>query len=252
MLGSVMSVAIFGTLSVPCLATLAVAVGPEPTFAVVGAVSLALALRVVAYSEPARTKEPGRPATKLLRNRGIVVGAGLVTLASATFGAANALIPLRLAHFGASIVVVGATFLLASGISALVAPVSGRISDRRGLVWPMKVGPLASAALVALVPVPNTAPLLAVLSVLALGAPLIMWVVPAMSLITDAAERGGIAVVLSTMVINVSFAVGETVGAPAAAGLAETTTDAVPFLILAALMLAAIIPIRARERAASA
>jgi len=72
-----------------------------------------------------------------------------------------------------------------------------------------------------------------VISVIALGAPLTAYTIPAMSVITESAERAGIALVVATTLLNLAWATGETIGAPAAAGISQATSDAVPLLILA-------------------
>lgn len=251
-LGSVMAAAIFGTLLGPLLGILAAAAGTKLIFALVGIVALGLATRVLAQAEPARPPARKRPpARSLLSNRALMLGAGLMMLGAATIGATGTLIPLRMARLGASSLAIGATFLVASAISTLVAPVAGRVSDRRGLALPMAVGLPASAVLLALIPLAGSAPVLAGFSVLALGAPLTAWMIPASSLITRAGERAGIPLALTTMVFNLAYALGETVGAPAAAGLAQASTDAIPYFLLATLMLAAMKPVLCRTSAAA-
>jgi hypothetical protein len=97
--------------------------------------------------------------------------------------------------------------------------------------------------LLALLPLPRSAVALAILSMIALGGPLTAYTVPAMSVITDAAEHIGIPLAMATMLLNLAWAVGETVGAPAAAGLSQATTDAVPLLILSAIMVLTLRPV---------
>jgi MFS family permease len=216
-------------------------------------VSLALAVRVLSYSEPpAAAPSTSTSLVKVLSNRGLMLGASLMVLGAATIGAGNALIPLRMSRFGASNLVIGITFFLASGASTLIAPVSGRLSDRAGVRTPMAGGLIAGALLLVLLPLPQSAALLAVLAVLALGGPLTAWTIPAASLITHAAEEAGIALAVATMVFNLAYAVGETVGAPAGAGLAQVSSDAVPFFVLAGLMLLALRPVLRRTRVAPA
>jgi hypothetical protein len=99
----------------------------------------------------------------------------------------------------------------------------------------------------ALLPLPQTAVLLAIVSVIALGGPLTAYTIPALTLITDTAERIGIPLAVATMMLNLAWAVGEVIGAPAAANLSQATTDAVPLLALSAIMVLTLRPvIRAR------
>ena len=55
---------------------------------------------------------------------------------------------------------------------------------------------------------------LAALSVVALGGPLTAYMIPAMSMITDAAERTGVAIAFATMMLNLAWALGETSAPP--------------------------------------
>jgi MFS family permease len=244
-LGSVIGGAIFGTLLGPVLGTLAVAIGTEIVFSLVGAVSLALAAWTLRFAEPPPT-EPGikTPLRAMAANPRILLGSWLIFLEACTLGAAGTLLPLRLSHFGASGVVIGAAFLLSSLLSTVLAAPIGRLVDRRGAGVPLAAGLITTAVLMALLPLPQTALVLAALTVIALGGPLTAYTIPAMSVITESAERAGIALAVATMLLNLAWATGETVGAPAAASLSQATSDAVPLLLLSAFMLVTVVPVR--------
>ena len=86
-----------------------------------------------------------------------------------------------------------------------------------------------------------------------LGGPLTAFTIPAIAVVTDSAERVGVAIAMVTTMLNLAWALGETIGAPAAAGLSQATSDAVPLLVLAVLMLLTVVPVRrARLRRTSA
>jgi predicted MFS family arabinose efflux permease len=120
-------------------------------------------------------------------------------------------------------------------------PFVGRFVDRRGPGPPLRWGLLLTAALVALLPVPRSALGLAALTVLVLGGPMSATMTPVTSVITDLTERAGGALVLATMMLNLGWAAGEVLGAPAAAKLAQMTSDAVPLLALAVLTLISLV-----------
>jgi predicted MFS family arabinose efflux permease len=243
-LGSVIAAAVFGTIAGPILGTLAVAVGTRLVFACVGAVSLGLVAWTLRFQEPpSASLGGGAPVRALLSNRRFLLGCWLVLLVACTIGATGTLLPLRLSRFGASGVAIGLTFVLASLLCTLLTPWTGRIVDRRGIIPPLCVGLIATVALVALLPVPQSALPLAVLTVVALGGPLTGTTMPAMSLMTDAVDRVGAALAFGTMLFNLAWGLGETVGPPAAATLSHATSDAVPLLLLAAAMLATLWPI---------
>jgi MFS family permease len=248
MLGSVFGAAIFGTLLGPVLGTLAVAIGTGPVFAVVGAASLGLAIWTLGHEEPDPSSasagpESDTPLRTAMRSPRILLGSWLILLEAATIGATGTLLPLRLSKFGASGILVGATFLLASLVSLLASGPIGRTVDRRGARGPLCVGLTMTAVLMALVPLPQTAVLLGIVSVIALGGPLTAYTIPAMAMIADAAEQVGVPLVVATMMLNLAWAVGETIGAPAAANLSQATSDAVPLLVLSAIMVVTLWPV---------
>jgi MFS family permease len=239
-IGTAIAAATFGTLLGPALGTLAVAAGTGPAFAAVGVVSLLLGGWVALQPEPRQSDpdphEAHAPIGQLLRSRAFVLGTWLVGLEAITIGAANTLLPLRLARFGASGIAIGATFLGAAAVSTLLAPVVGRITDRRGPFGPIRVGLVLSALLTAALVFPSSALALAVLSVIALGVPLTGYLTPAATLITESADAAGIALAVATMTLNLAYALGETIGAPAGATISQATSDTVVFLVLAAIM----------------
>jgi MFS family permease len=246
MLGSVIGAAIFGTLIGPVLGILAVTVGTGPVFAVVGASAVALAAWTARHPEPVRqapSVETSSPLRDLARSPRIRLGSWLILVEAATIGATSALLPLRLARFGAHSIVVGAVFLLASLMSMAVAGPIGRTVDRRGAGAPLCVGLALTAVLMAVLPLPQSAVLLAIVSVIALGGPLTAYTIPALTLITDSSERLGIPLAVATMMLNLAWAVGEVIGAPAAANLSQATSDAVPLLALSAIMVLTLRPV---------
>ncbi len=243
-LGSVVAAAVFGTLLGPAVGTLAVAAGTRIVFACVGAVSLVLAGVTLRHEEPARSAlGAGTSPRKLATSRRFVLGFWLILLVACTVGALATLLPLRLSRFGASGVAIGVTFILASLLSTLLAPGVGRLTDRRGNLVPLAVGLGATAALLALLPLPTAPVPLAILTVMALGGPLTASTTAAMTMLTDAVERTGVAVAFGTMLLNIAWGGGETIGAPAAATLSHATSDAVPLLLLAATTLATLAPL---------
>jgi MFS family permease len=250
MLGSVIGAAIFGTLIGPVLGILAVTVGTGPVFAVVGASAVGLAVWTAGHPEPVRqapSVQTSSPLRDLARSPLIRLGSWLILVEAATIGATSALLPLRLARFGTHSIVVGVVFLLASLMSMAVAGPIGRTVDRRGAGRPLCVGLVLTAVLMALLPLPHSAVLLAIVSVIALGGPLTAYTIPALTVITETSERLGIPLVVATMMLNLAWAVGEVIGAPAAANLSQATSDAVPLLALSAIMVLTLRPvIRAR------
>jgi MFS family permease len=241
-LGAVMAAAIFGTLFGPVVGTLAVAIGTEIVFSCVGAISLGLVAWTLQHPEPPRPeREASAPLRALLRSPQLILGMWLVLMEAATVGAISTLLPLRLSALGASGVAIGVTFVFASLLATVTSPLIGRLVDRRGPRLPACLGLLVSAVLLATLPLPTTALGLAVLTVITLGGPSTGFMLASMSVITESAERIGVALALATMMLNLAWATGETIGAPFAATLSALTSDAVPFLLISALMAATLI-----------
>jgi MFS family permease len=246
MIGSVIGAAIFGTLLGPILGTLAVTLGTRPVFAVVGVISLGLAAWTARHPEPAPEApgaETSTPLRDMVRSPHIRLGFWLILVEAATIGATSALLPLRLSRFGADNIVVGAVFLVASLMSMVVSGPIGRTVDRRGPRTLLCAGLTLTAVLMAVLPLPQTAALLAVVSMVALGGPLTLYTIPALTVMTDAAERLGIPLAVATMMLNLAWAFGEVIGAAAAANLSQATSDAVPLLALSVVMVLTLRPV---------
>jgi MFS family permease len=238
-IGSVMAVVIFGLLLGPIVGTLAVAIGTEVVFTGVGAVSLVLAVWTFRHPEPPRIeRERHTPARALARSPQLLLSVWLIVSLAVMFGATSTLLPLRLSRFGASGVAIGVTFALASFLGMITSPYIGHVVDRRGPRLPITLGLLVTAVLVATLPIPASALALAVLTVITLGGPSTGVMISSMSMLTDAAERLGVAIVVATVMFNLAWAVGEVVGAPTAATVAQLTSDTVALLMISAVMLA--------------
>jgi MFS transporter, DHA1 family, inner membrane transport protein len=242
-LGGVLGAATFGTLFGPIIGTVAVAVGTRPAFALVGLVALVLVAITLRHPEPPASSsldEQPRVRDQLRggwSSHGLRLGVWLVLLEAATFGAVNVLLPLRLSQFGASGLAIGLTFVLASGLSASLSTVIGHVTDRRGPYLPLITGLVTGAPLMALLIVPHAALPLAALMIITFGGPLTFSMIPAASLMTDSAEAVGVSLVLTTTLFNLAYALGETLGAPISASAAQATSDFVPLLGIALLML---------------
>jgi hypothetical protein len=48
---------------------------------------------------------------------------------------------------------------------------------------------------------------------------------------------------MATMLLNLAWALGETLGAPAAANISQATSDAVPLLLLSGIMVLTLLPV---------
>jgi MFS family permease len=182
---------------------------------------------------------------RALRNHDIRISLALITVPGLLFGTLSVLGPLRLDELGASAAAIGATWLLAAGLEAIVSPLAGRFSDRRGRMAPMLAGLAGGALVYALLPWPNTAVLLAILIIL--GAPVVglLWA-PSMAMLSDGADTVGLEQGLAFGLMNLTWATGQTLGDVGGASLGQAAGDEVAYLLLSAMCVAVYAALRVR------
>jgi predicted MFS family arabinose efflux permease len=163
----------------------------------------------------------------------MLVGMWLTALPAAAFGVIDVLAPLRLDALGATSLALGVTFFAAAGVEAIVSPTSGRAADRLGARPVLRAGLAIGLVALAVVHLPGTAWLLAVVVVLVCGLLGVLWV-PAGLLLTGGADRIGLDSAYAFAFFNLAWAGGFTVGAAGGGALAQASSDAVPYLLLAA------------------
>jgi MFS family permease len=233
-IGAVMSAALGGLLIGPALGALARAVGPEAPFAAVALLGAALTWAAVRMPGPPHAPARRRPLESAMRDPRVRAGMALVTVAALVFGTIDVLTPLELDRLGASGLAIGATFLIASAIEAVLQPLSGRAADRHGRGWPLRVALAGAVAFLVLLPLPQTAVLFAVL--VALGSAVCGTVnTPAMALIADGVAGVGLDHGFGFALVNLVWAAGQVGGTVAGGALAGATSDAVPYLLLAGI-----------------
>jgi MFS family permease len=232
LIGSALAAAIVGVLFGPVLGGAATLVGPEVVFG--GVALVAAGLGAWAWSMPGVAPEPSpglRALFGAVRRRPVLAGFWLFTLPALFAGVIEVLVPLRLDDLGASGAAIGAIFLLTAAVEAVLSPVAGRMSDRRGRLVPIRAG-LAGAVLMAvLLPLPGTAVLLGVTLLFAFAALGLFWA-PAMALLSDASEEAGLDQALAFSLSNLAWSAGHLVGSGPGAALADATSDAVPYGLL--------------------
>ena len=235
MIGTTMGAAIAGALAGPALGALADAVGIAPTFSAIGFLGIALAavattMRPVA---PEGTSSP-RELLAALRDSRVAGGMWLIAVPGLVFGTIGVLAPLRLDELGSGAATIGATWLAAALLESAVSPVVGRVSDRRGRLFPCLIGLALGTVLLLLFPWPNASWQLIALVVLVAPSVGMLWA-PSMALLSDGAEALGIAQGFAFALSNLGWSIGQTAGAAAGARLADATSDTVPYVVLSAV-----------------
>lgn len=235
LIGTAVGSAIAGAFLGPVLGAVASVIGQAVTF--VGVAVLALGLGVVAWRAPAPPR--GEVQTlgdvrRALASPPVRLAAWLVVLPALSSSALSVLVPLRLAELGLVQLAIAGVFLVAAGGEAIVSPVVGRLSDRRGRLLPVTIGLAAATVLVAVLPWPGVGWVVAaafVMSTMALGT---FWA-PAMAMLSDHAEATGLQEGPALGLVNLAWAAGATVGAVGGGFVASRTSDAVPLLLLSGL-----------------
>lgn len=236
-IGTAMATAIVGALFGPVLGGIASVVGKAPAFGAAGLLAVGLAAWAATMPAPGRAApQPLRLLAHALRDKRIVLGVWFVALPALFFGTLSVLAPLRLEELGFSAIAIGTLWLGTAALEAAANPAVGRISDRIGRLTPMRASVFAASIFTALLPWPNRAFLLAALVVLG-GVCFGSFWTPAMSLLADQAEHRGLEYAYMFALINLAWAPGQALGAAGSGALAEATSDAVPYLLLASACL---------------
>jgi MFS family permease len=237
MLGTAIGSAIFGALLGPAIGALAHHVGSRPVF--VGLAALTVVLGAWALRIPPVEGEPLRRGVvvRALREPQVLGALWLMTIPALVFGVVGVLVPLALDRAGWSAAAIAIAWIASAAIEMVIAPLIGRVSDRRGRLLPLRVslgGAVGVLIAFALSDRPAAVVPVLVLSGITFGA---FWA-PAMALLSDAADRIGLAQGLAFGLMNAAWGAGNALGPPIGGALADAATDAVPYA-LAALMCAA-------------
>jgi len=228
MIGKAVGAAVAGALFGPAIGALASFTGRPVLFCALAALALGLVAVTRTLPDDAESSSQGvRTVVAAIRRRPVAVALWLMLLPALGSGILNVLGPLRMHRFGASAVAIGATWLVAAGLEALIAPVVGRLSDRHGRIVPLRAGLAAAAVILACFTLPASAPLLAVVIVctgIAFG---FFWA-PAMALLSDAGEAAGLDHALGAALMNLAWAGGVILGAAGGGAIAKSSGDVVP------------------------
>ncbi len=224
----------FGALFGPVIGAAAALLGRSVVFTALAGLAVVLgawALRL----EDARAEEPSKDAlAAALRNRRFVAGLVLMTLPALLFGILSVLGPLHLSDAGWGAAAIGGVWLFAAALESIQGPIVGRIVDRRGSLFPVRIA-LATGVVVSVALAFGGRPVvyvpLLVLASLAYG----MLFTPGFALLADGADAVGLAQGMAFGLMNAAWATGAVAGPAAAGAIAGATGDIVPFLLAAVL-----------------
>ncbi len=230
LIGATMGAAVFGALLGPVLGAIATVAGVRGTFLGVSVLGLGLGAWVLAT--PGVPAQPQSLSALRRADRRLLGGLWLLVLPALLFGVLAVLVPLKLHADGWGGVAIGAVFLATAGLEVALNPLLGHFSDKRGRLLPVRVALLGSTMVSLAFAWADSAPLVAGLVVVA-GITYGGFYTPGMALLTDAAERQGIAPGLAFGAMNGAWAAGNVVGPALGGWLAEVAGDSLPYLLLA-------------------
>jgi MFS family permease len=237
MIGTALGAAIFGALFGPILGGIADLIGRGPAFG--GYATAMLGVLLWALREEDAPPEPQRLGVlaRIFHERLFAVGIWLMALPSMLFGILAVLAPLQLDAFGWSAAAIASVFLTAAGLEAGLNPLIGRVLDRRGWRAPVATALVASSIVSAALAWGGAAWVVAGLVVAAGVAYGGFWT-GAMSLLSEGAERQGVAQGLAFGLMNAAWAVGAMAGPALGGTVAQATSDATAYSLAAGICLA--------------
>jgi predicted MFS family arabinose efflux permease len=232
-IGTALGTGIAGSIGGPVLGALAHVAGPRPVFSAVGVLALGLAVAALLTPVGGEVPPPGHLRAALREPR-VLAGAWLTTLPTLCYGVFGVLVPLQLSGLGVGAAGVALVFLTAAAAEAPVSPLAGRLADRRGRLLPVRAGLVGLLATALLMPLQQQPWLVAVVVVAGATASGVL-LTPASAVLSDGAESAGAPQGLVFGLFNLAWAIGQVVGSAGGARLADATSDAVPYLIVAGL-----------------
>lgn len=234
LIGTAMGAAIFGALLGPVLGALAGVAGQRPVFATVAALGVVLAVWAARTPSAAADPQPLRALVPALGDGEVRLGIWLMVMPALLFGLLGVLAPLALGRAGWGTAAIGGVFLAGAALEMVFSPFAGRLSDRRGRLFPVRVALLASAFVTAGLAFAGRAPFVALL-VLAAAVSFGAFWAPAMALLADGAERLGLAQGLAFGLMNSAWAVGNAFAPAVGGAVARATGDTTPYATAAVL-----------------
>jgi MFS family permease len=240
-IGTALGTAIAGALLGPALGAIAGALGTEVVFGSILAVTVVLAwiasrFPEVEVSEPQDLREVG--ATMV--SRPVLNAALFVAVPSTMFGAIEVLVPLRIDDLGGGHAVIAGGFIAGAAIEATLAPLAGRYSDRVGRRLPFLSGlTICAVTMTAIGIAGSLAGVLAALLVTSVGAGFCF--APAMTMLSDAAAATDLHQGFAAGLSNMAWAIGQVVGGIGGGVVAELTGNALPSILISALLLATVL-----------
>lgn len=233
MIGRALGAAVVGELLGPVLGVAAGAIGRTAVFGGLAGLAVVLAALTLQIDAESAVESVEVTLRSALRAHEFTRGLLLLAIAATLFGVLSVLAPLHLAAGGWSSAEIGATFLLGAAIEASQSGFVGRLTDSHGATTPARLG-LAAGVPVSLALAVGAAPFIYAPLILLAGMAYGALFTPSFALVSEGAERAGLAQGMAFGLMNAAWAGGAMAGPAIAGVVAGATGDAVPFLLAAA------------------
>jgi predicted MFS family arabinose efflux permease len=241
--GFVFGAATFGTVLGPVFGTIATAVSTRVVFGAIGLAAGILAVVVASSTLDADGSTENSSPTQVLHRSSVAIGLVVILAAIAALGTVTVLVPLRLNSLGSSDIEVGATFLIGSALATIISPFAGRLSDRKGRFWPIRLGILSGVAFLIGLSWASNVLLVGALAVGYLGWSFNLIAPPVIAFISDVTEFTTWETAIPAIIL-VAFAGGELIGSIGGSTLATISGDATTYRVLAIAGLATLLLLR--------
>ena len=239
-IGTALGTAVAGALLGPALGAIAGSVGTAPVFSSVLVVTILLSIAASRMPETRAPEEQNlREVMATLVSRPVVEAAAFVGVPSVMFGAIEVLVPLRIDELGGGHGLIAGGFIVGAALEAGLAPIAGRLSDRRGRRLPYVTGlAVCAVAMIGVAVAASLGGIIAALILTSLGAGLCF--APALTLLSDIAESTSLHQGFAAGLSNMGWAAGQVIGGVGGGVVASLTGNVLPSLVITALLLSTV------------
>ena len=235
-IGVVIGAALVGSLMGPALGAAAAVTGRVWVFSLFSVCAIILGAWTLRLREAPRETRATSPIREVLRHPDILAGLWLVFLAGFFYGVLIVLAPLKLRSVGWSPTVIGALFLIAAAIEALLNPMLGRWFDRGGRRLLIPATLIGSAVAAFLLPALANRWSLAVGVIFAAVVFGAFWL-PGTVVLSHGVERVALEPGAGYALWNVAWAPATVVGALLAGWLSDVSGDTAPYVLVGCVCL---------------
>lgn len=236
LLGFAFGVSEAGAIAGPAAGGVAAAAGRAPAFIAIAVLCLLLALLTSRFTAPPTPAEKRLGLRAALASQAVRTVMWISLLPAIVLAAISVLAPLQQNRLGSGSTEIAATFGVAAIIGILIRPFYGRWSDRQGPLRPVRLGLLACAPVVFVVPWLDSRIGVAVLVILALILIGVLWA-PVMVLLSDACAAAGVGQIMAVAMMDLTWPPGNVVGSAGGAAIAQSAGQRWAYATMAAALL---------------